>query len=71
MDDTIKPITPCCFCGRLDWSHDDPTYLTVGTRTEVTKTWWCHIRCFEAALPTMPPPWSVYDYEEDTGRRFT
>jgi hypothetical protein len=64
------PITPCCFCGELDYSGADPTYMTVGTRSEVTKTWWCHLACFEARLPDLPPPWNVYDYEEDTGHSF-
>ena len=65
MDDQPHPITPCCFCGKTDYSNADPTYLTVGTRSEVTKTWWCHIACFEERLPDMPEPWNVYDRDAD------
>jgi hypothetical protein len=59
------PITPCCFCGLFDYDYPDPTYLTVGTRSEVTKTWWCHIACFEERLPSLPEPWNVYDRDAD------
>ena len=62
-----RPISPCCFCGSIEYASPDPTYMTIGTRSEVTKTWWCHAACFEAKLPAMPPPWNVYDYEADTG----
>ncbi|KQS49661.1 hypothetical protein ASG20_11875 [Sphingomonas sp. Leaf198] len=65
-----KPMTPCCFCGNFDYSGVDPTYLTIGTRSEVTKTWWCHLTCFEAKLPAMPEPWNIYSYEEDAGHPF-
>lgn len=58
--------TSCCFCGKEIWaSDDDPTNLAVGTRSEVTKTWWCHLDCFNSRLPNMPEPWSVYDIEKD------
>jgi hypothetical protein len=70
MSDEPHPITPCCFCGKLDYSGADPTYMTVGTRSEVTKTWWCHIACFEERLPNLPSPWNVYSYEEENGRPF-
>lgn len=65
-----KPITPCCFCGKVDFSGIDPTYITIGTRSEVTKTWWCHLACFEAKLPAMPEPWNSYSYKDDAGRPF-
>jgi len=48
----------------------DPTSLTVGPRTEVTRTWWCHLACFEAALPDMAEPWSSYTYEDEAGVPF-
>ena len=70
MSEEAKPLTPCCFCGKSEYAGRDPTYLTFGTRSEVTKTWWCHAACFEARLPDMPEPWSIYDYEADTGQPF-
>jgi hypothetical protein len=48
-------------------SEANPTYLMVGTRSEITKTWWCHMACFEARLPNMPEPWSVYQRDSDVG----
>lgn len=58
--------TSCCFCGgEIAGSDHDPTYLMVGTKSEVTKTWWCHLDCFNARLPDMPTPWSIYDIERD------
>jgi hypothetical protein len=56
---------PAAFCGKLDYSDVDPTSMMVGTRSEVTKTWWCHLACFETRLPDLPPPSSVYNIEED------
>jgi hypothetical protein len=70
MTNQPHAITPCCFCSKLDYSGPDPTFMTVVTRSEVAKTWWCHVVCFEARLPDLPAPWNVYDYEEDTGRPF-
>lgn len=67
MNDEPPPITPCCFCGKQDYNYPDATYLAVGTRSEITKTWWCHIACFENALPKLPEPWKVYDERADAG----
>ena len=66
MKDDNLGQTTCCFCGQdIPASHDDPTYLTVGTRSEVTKTWWCHLACFNARLPNLPQPWNCYDINAD------
>ena len=62
-----KPITPCCFCGKLDYDYPDPTYLTLGTRSEITKTWWCHVACFEQRAGNLPEPWNIYDRDADVG----
>ncbi len=70
MSDGRPAIPACCFCGRSDYSGPDPSYLTLGTRSEVTKSWWCHVSCFESRLPDMPQPWNLYDYEAETGRPF-
>ena len=70
MSEEPLSIPPCCFCGSPDYSGVDPTYMQVGTRSEVTKSWWYHITCFERRLPELPAPWNVYDYEQDTGRPF-
>lgn len=62
VPDDVKPISPCCFCGlEIASSDNDPTYLQMGTRSEVTKAWWCHFACFTKHLPDMPEPWTIYD----------
>ena len=61
MTDAVLPIAPCCFCGRSDYAPPDPTFLMIGTRDEVTRTWWCHVACFDARVADLPAPWSSYD----------
>jgi len=66
MTGASPQIAPCCFRGQeIGGSETDPTYLTVGARSEVTSTWWRHLACFEARLPDMPKPWNVYARDDD------
>ena len=66
MSDAPPPISPCCFCGKADYGPPDPTYMTLATRSEITKAWWCHVSCFEQNLPNIAKPWNVFSYEDDT-----